>query len=202
MMRLRLLRKEKKLTLEELSEKVNISYSQIAKFERGDSLMNSDQSKMFADFFGVSVDYLLGIDSLPKGSIPYQNELFKPVKLLGSIPAGLPIDITNYGDIVGYLMASVDDPDNHFYLEVVGDSMAPTLLDGDFVLVKFNNTANHNQIVVAGLNGYEATVKRFKKIGDDMFLFPDNEKYQPIKLSEELHPYIVGVVVGLFRPKI
>lgn len=68
-----------------------------------------------------------------------------------------------------------------------------------YVFVKFQKHAENNQIVVAGLNGDEATVKRYKKIGSDTFLFADNENYEPIKLSEELDPYIVGVVKGLFR---
>ncbi len=200
MNRLRQLRQEKNLTLRDLSEKVNISFSQIGKFERNESLMNTEQAEMFAQFFGVTVDYLLGVDSLSKNAIPFKNNEFKPIRIIGSIRAGEPNEV--FQNTVGYLMAKVNDPDNYFYLQVVGDSMSPTLLDGDYVLVRFQNTASNNQIVVAGLNGTEATVKRFKMIGSDMFLFPDNENYEPIKLSPELHPYIVGIVVGLFRPKI
>ncbi len=162
--------------------------------------MNTEQAEMFAQFFGVTVDYLLGVDSLSKNAIPFKNNEFKPIRIIGSIRAGEPNEV--FQNTVGYLMAKVNDPDNYFYLQVVGDSMSPTLLDGDYVLVRFQNTASNNQIVVAGLNGTEATVKRFKMIGSDMFLFPDNENYEPIKLSPELHPYIVGIVVGLFRPKI
>ncbi|MFH8093217.1 MAG: S24 family peptidase [Candidatus Aenigmatarchaeota archaeon] len=197
MNKLRKLRKAKGLTLEQLSELVNISFSQIGKFERNESLMNTEQAEMFADFFGVSVDYLLGLDTVPTNVLPINNSEFKPIRILGSVRAGEPNEV--FQKTVGYLMANVNDPDNHFYLQVVGDSMSPTLLDQDYVLVRFQNTANNNQIVVAGMNGSEATVKRLKMIGPDMFLFPDNENYEPIKLCDELHPYIVGVVVGLFR---
>lgn len=197
MNKLRKLRKAKGLTLEQLSELVNISFSQIGKFERSESLMNTEQAEMFAAFFGVSVDFLLGVDQTPPNAIPFINDEFKPIRIIGSIRAGEPNEV--FQNTVGYLMAKVNDPDNYFYLQVVGDSMSPTLLDGDYVLVRFQNTANNNQIVVAGVNGTEATVKRLKMIGSDMFLFPDNENYEPIKLCDELHPYIVGVVIGLFR---
>lgn len=198
MNKLRKLRKAKGLTLKQLSALVNISFSQIGKFERNDSLMNTEQAEMFAAFFGVSVDFLLGVDLTPPKAIPFINDEFKPIRIIGSIRAGEPNDV--FQNTVGYLMAKVNDPDNYFYLQVVGDSMSPTLLDGDYVLVRFQNTASNNQIVVAGLNGTEATIKRLKLIGSDMFLFPDNENYEPIKISPELHPYIVSVVIGLYRP--
>ncbi len=66
MNRLRKLRRSKKLSLRELSEIVNISFSQIGKIERNESLMSSQQAKMFAEFFDVSIDYLLGSSNISK----------------------------------------------------------------------------------------------------------------------------------------
>src|SRR5690554_897018 len=197
MNRLRELRKKKNLTLRDLSDILNISFGQLGKLERGESLMSSEQIKLFTNFFNVSADYLLG---LPIKAIPLNDGTFKHVKILGSVHAGPPHEALEQHQ--GFLMAKVDVPDDYFYLEVTGDSMSPTFEDGDYVLVKFQQAAENNQIVVAGLNGYEATVKRFKKIGDDCFLFADNTNYEPIKLSDDLEPYIVGVVEGYYRPKI
>ena len=145
----------------------------------------------------MSADYLLG---LPSKSIPMNDGTFKAVKILGSVNDGSPDEMME--DCLGLLQAKIDNADNYFYLEVNGDSMSPTFEDGDYVLVKFQRTAENNQVVVAGLNGSEATVKRYKKIGEEKFLFADNTKFDPIKLSEELNPYIVVVVEGYFRPKI
>lgn len=58
--RLRDLRKEKRLTLRDLAEKVNISYSNIAMIERGERNFTSDSLIIFSNFFNVSTDYLLG----------------------------------------------------------------------------------------------------------------------------------------------
>ncbi len=58
--RLRELRLEKRLTLRELSEILNISYSNIAMIERGERNLTSDTLVIFSDFFNVSTDYLLG----------------------------------------------------------------------------------------------------------------------------------------------
>lgn len=194
------LRTSRKLSLRDLGEQLNIDHANLSKMERNVLGITSENAVLLAKFFGVSVDYLLGLDTIPSNVLPLNNSEFKPIRIIGSIRAGEPNEV--FQNTVGYLMAKVNDPDNYFYLQVVGDSMSPTLLDGDYVLVKFQNTANNNQIVVAGLNGTEATVKRLKTIGTDMFLFPDNENHEPIKLCDELHPYIVGIVVGLFRPKI
>lgn len=196
-LRLRDLRQARNLSLRDMADQLNISFSQLARIERGDSLASSEQIIEFAKFFGVSTDFLLGV---PKEIISYNNGLFKDVKILGSVNAGTPEEMQDY--YLGLLQAKVDVADDYFYLEVNGDSMSPTFEDGDYVLVKFQRTAENNEVVVAGLNGSEATVKRYKKIGEEQFLFADNTKYDPIKLSEELNPYIVGVVEGYFRPKI
>lgn len=62
--RLRELRKERKLTLRELSAFVNISYSNIAMLEREERNFTADTLKIFADFFNVSSDYLLGLSDV------------------------------------------------------------------------------------------------------------------------------------------
>lgn len=194
---LKKLRLRKKLTTQELADKTNINRTTITRIENGDTQLNPEYIRIFTDFFDVSADYLLG---LPQDAIPFSDGTFKPVKILGSIKAGEAAEMQD--DFLGFLVANVDNPDDYFYLQVKGDSMSPTFEDGDYVLVKFQNIAKNNQIVVAGVNGSEATVKRFKKIGNDCFLFPDNKNYEPLKLTPELNPFFVGIVEGFFRPKI
>ena len=64
MNRLRELRKEKELTLIELSKLININKSSIARFETGESIMSSIELEVFSNFYGVSVDYILGKNDL------------------------------------------------------------------------------------------------------------------------------------------
>lgn len=75
--RLRELRLEKRLTLRELSEILNISYSNIAMIERGERNFTSDTLLMFASFFNVSTDYLLGKtdDRLPTPTSSPKDQL-------------------------------------------------------------------------------------------------------------------------------
>lgn len=60
MNRLRELRKEKKISLRDLADALNMSFSNIASIERGEVQLREDTSKIFCDFFDVSSDYLLG----------------------------------------------------------------------------------------------------------------------------------------------
>lgn len=57
------LRKKKKLTQEELAQKINVTKLTISRWERGERVPKSDKAQQLADFFGVSVDYLLGDDN-------------------------------------------------------------------------------------------------------------------------------------------
>lgn len=194
MNKLKYLRTKNNLTLMELSEKLNIDNSNLSKMENGKIGISIDNLKILTEFYNVSADFLLGF---PEKAIPMSSGVFKPVKILGSVYAGYPTESKE--EHLGYLMAKVDDAEGYFYLEVKGDSMSPTFEHGDYVLVKNEKNYNNNDIVVAGLNGFEATVKRYRKIGDDCFLFADNKEYEPIKLSEEQEPYVVGVVKGFYR---
>lgn len=62
--RLRELRKEKGLTQAELAQVINTNQSQYGKYENGKTNLSLDKAKIFADYFGVSVPYLLGLDDI------------------------------------------------------------------------------------------------------------------------------------------
>ena len=83
-----------------------------------------------------------------------------------------------------------------FALRVRGDSMINAgILSGDHVVVRPQQTANDGQIVVARI-GDEATVKRLKLTGGQVWLMPENENYEPIDGSEA---EIIGLVKAVVR---
>lgn len=85
---------------------------------------------------------------------------------------------------------------NTFVLKVRGDSMAPTLMEGAYIVVDPNVEWMHNRIVVVRQNGdTEVTVKRLVKDGDTYYLKPDNTNYRPMEMGKDAH--ICGVVVEL-----
>lgn len=86
-----------------------------------------------------------------------------------------------------------------FVLQVRGDSMVNAgILSGDFIVVARQNTANAGEIVVAGIPGDEATVKRFFRQGSRIILKPENATMEPMDFdSHEVAVY--GRVVSVLR---
>lgn len=116
--------------------------------------------------------------------------------LLGAVAAGGPIlaeeNIEEYIDIPR--IAGGNDAD--FVLSVRGDSMIKAgILDGDFVVVKSQQTARDGEIVVAMIDN-EATVKRFFREADHIRLQPENDAFEPIRSPDAA---VIGSVVGVFR---
>ncbi|OWA37339.1 repressor LexA [Saccharibacillus sp. O16] len=119
------------------------------------------------------------------------------VPVVGKVTAGVPITATeNIEDYFPLPQAMVGD-DQVFMLSVVGDSMIEAgINNGDYVVVRQQQTANNGDIVVAMTDEDEATVKTFYKEKDHIRLQPENPTYEPLRLT---HVTILGKVVGLFR---
>jgi repressor LexA len=126
------------------------------------------------------------------------REVVAPAGLpvVGQVAAGQPVladeNIEEYVPVPG--IAGGDD--GEFVLRVKGDSMKDAgILEGDFVIVRRQETAGDGEIVVA-LVGDEATVKRFFRENDHVRLQPENETMEPIRTREA---QVLGRVVGLCR---
>ena len=107
------------------------------------------------------------------------------VPILGRVAAGVPIEAVE--DILGY--EEIDDDTAHlgdiFALRIKGDSMTPTLPNGSTAIVLKQDDANHGDIVIALVNGDDATCKRLYKSKDSIRLMPDNPAYQPLFFTAE-----------------
>ena len=129
----------------------------------------------------------------------YENQSVAPIiPLLGRIAAGQPIEAIEGREEIN-LADFIMNPDR-FALQVSGDSMIEAgILDGDTVIVKHQNTAENGDIIVALIDGLEATLKRLKKLPDGMILLiPENKLMEGI-IYEAKRIQIQGVVVGQLR---
>ena len=114
------------------------------------------------------------------------------IPVVGVVTAGVPILAVENQEGT---MAWDGDP-GCFALRVRGDSMINAgILSGDHVVIRPQQTANDGQIVVARI-GDEATVKRLKFTGGQVWLMPENENYEPIDGSEA---EIIGLVKAVVR---
>jgi repressor LexA len=122
------------------------------------------------------------------------------VPLVGSVPAGQPIDAIE--NVEGEIAVDVSflPKEDSFSLRVVGDSMQNAgILSGDLVLVKKQKIAQKGDIVVAVIGG-EATVKRYFPEGKRIRLQPENDAYEPIYVDKTSGEFrIAGKVIGLLR---
>ena len=126
----------------------------------------------------------------------YTGKEMVDVPVIGKITAGTPIlAVENVTDTFPIPIDFVGNAES-FMLTVRGESMIEAgILDGDYILVKRQNTANNGEIVVALIED-EATVKTFYKEKDHIRLQPENSTMDPIIVP---NCEILGKVIGVFR---
>ena len=134
---------------------------------------------------------------------PFEQALRVPI--VGRIQAGSPVlaqeEVEAHLVVDGAWIGASSAPEapQHFALKVRGDSMINAgILDGDYVIVRQQPAAEPNDIVVA-LLGEEATVKRFVKEGSQIRLQPEHPTMEPIVITPDTSPAILGKVVAVFR---
>lgn len=181
------LRTSKGLYQKDLAQYLGIDRTTYVKYERGDSEPNFEMIQKLADFFNVSVDYLIGREKTVTSNI---NNVFhlktKKVPLLGDIACGEPI-FTN--EEHGEFVLTSEDISVDFCLRAKGDSMiGARILDGDIVFIKEQTSVDNGQIA-AVLIGDEATLKRVYYYPDKnkLVLGAENPAYEPfVYVGEEL----------------
>lgn len=196
-MRLKELRKAAKLSQTELAKIFNVAQNTLSNWENGNRMIDMATAVEISKFFNVSVDYLLSRDEVPSS----QSASGTWVPVLGNVQAGIPVetvqDILDYEDISNI----TKDPSDYFALKIKGNSMEPRLCAGDVVIVKKQASAQDGDIVIALVNGDEATVKKFKKRPEGVMLIPLNPQFDTMFYSndeiEKLPVSILGKVIEL-----
>ena len=120
------------------------------------------------------------------------------VPLLGKITAGNPIEaIERPNEYFNLPAAIVPSNETVFTLEVSGESMINKgIFEGDYVIVKRQNTARNGDIVVAMTEENEVTLKTFYKEDDHIRLQPENDNMEPFIFKNVT---ILGKAIGLYR---
>jgi repressor LexA len=117
--------------------------------------------------------------------------------VVGSVAAGSPVLAEENIEEYVPVPPAAGGEDGEYVLRVRGDSMVDAgILEGDYVVVRPQETAGDGEIVVALVGEEEATVKRFFREADHVRLQPENSSMEPIR-SPDVR--VLGRVVGLFR---
>jgi len=161
---------------------------------KGDGQPKDDASKRFEP------NVITGRFPTIAGAAPSaQTAAAVTLPLYGKIAAGKPIealrDPTNYTDVPAAGLSKQE----HFALEVNGDSMIEAgILDGDIAVIERGETAENGAIVVALVDGEEVTLKRLRRRGASIALEPANKNYE-IRILPPDRVRIQGKLVTLIR---
>jgi repressor LexA len=118
--------------------------------------------------------------------------------LHGRIAAGVPIEAFEDSNNLA-VPAALLGPGDHYALEVSGDSMLEAgILDGDYALIQKSSTAREGDIVVALVDGQDATLKYFRREGAQIRLDPANGAYEPQRYAAN-RVMVQGRLAGLLR---
>ncbi len=139
-------------------------------------------------------------DHLPAGARRLDRGEVAALPLLGRIAAGVPIEaINDPAPSIGVPGQMLQGQGRHYALEVKGDSMIEAgINDGDVVVIRETEVAEDGDIVVAQVEGYEATLKRFRRKGDMIVLEAANPAYESRMLPAGAVS-VQGRLVGLIR---
>lgn len=190
----------------ELAEITKIDKSKISSYMSGRYKAKTDGLKIIADALNVSPIWLMGYD-VPMEMESKTDLVGNPVTsipILGVVKAGYDyLAEENWIGTIDINRDIVKDGKDYFALYVHGDSMLPDFKEGDIVLVKKQNDFENGQVVIALVNGDEATIKKAYKSNDGLLLQPINNAYQPLIFSKEdiekIPVQIAGIVVQLQR---
>ena len=195
---LRHLRFSKGISQTTLAKKLSVSRSAICQYESGKREPDYQTLQKLADFFGVSVDYLLGRDEAKPSKGKWIN-------VYGEIAAGIPIEAVE--DIIDQEEISLDMAASGEYiaLQVKGSSMEPRIRDKDVVIIRLQEDVKNGEIAAVFVNGNSVTLKQIKKDENGIWLIPFNAAYNSQfyskKECEELPIRILGKAVEI-RSKI
>ncbi|SPH17710.1 LexA repressor [Defluviimonas aquaemixtae] len=136
----------------------------------------------------------------PRGAMAVSSVQALELPVMGRIAAGVPIEaISEVSHHVAVPGSMLSGHGQHYALEVKGDSMIDAgINDGDIVVIREQSTADNGDIVVALVEGLEATLKRFRRRGSMIALEAANPAYETRVLPED-HVKVQGKLVGLIR---
>lgn len=197
------LRKERGIKQVELARDLGITLSCVAMWEISLRVPSADMLIKIAEYFGVTVDYLLCGKKEPADS-----DAIITFPVLAGVKAGFGHAIDElftgeYQEIPASILKG-GNADDYMVFMVEGDSMYPKFLDQDRVLVLKQDIVNSGDIAIITYEDFEnGTIKKvyYEQGCDFMDLIPLNPKFKPVRLQgPELEGMrIIGKVVYLFR---
>ena len=168
-------------TRNDMCEALSVKYTTFTDWVKGNSYPRIDKIELMANYFGISKADLVEEHSTSTAS----TKKGTTIKILGHVAAGIPIeaieDVIDEEEIPEELAKTGE----FFGLKINGNSMEPDIHDGDTVIVRKQDGAESDEIVIALVNGNDGVCKRLKKYTDSIALISLNPSYEPMFFSQE-----------------
>lgn len=188
------------LTARDISVATDIPKSSMSMYLSDKRKMKADRLKLLADKYRVNEAWLMGYDVPMLKNIPSKGVL---INVLGRVAAGIPIDAINEVIDQEEISSELAQSGNYFGLRIKGDSMSPYIMDGDTVIVRKQDDADSDQIVIAMINGNDGVCKKLRKTSHGLMLISLNPQYDPMVFDhseiDSIPVNIVGKVVEIRR---
>lgn len=169
-------------TQKEVADAISVSPQTFNTWCQGIALPRMGKVQRLADYFNIEKSDL--IDE-KKESPEKPRRKGVAVKVLGRVAAGIPIEAIE--DIIDTeeISEEMANTGDFFGLQIRGNSMEPRMCEGDVVIVRRQEDAESGDIVIALINGDDATCKRLRKYRDGIELISINPTYEPMFFSND-----------------
>ena len=204
--RLKYARELRNISLEKAGEVIGVHKSTILRWERG----NTEKFKIpvletISNLYNVNPAWLMGYDVPMERNLTTLkvNELgnsIVSIPILGTVKAGYDyLAQENWIGTIDVETSLFGNGKDYFALKVHGNSMSPVLIENDIVIIKKQNDFENGDIVVAIINGDEATIKKGKKNDNSILLQPLNPSYEPLIFTYDEMKTIPVTIIGIVK---
>lgn len=172
---------------QELANASGVSKASISQYLNGSHAPSNISSGKMAKILNVNPVWLMGFDAPMREEAITSSSSKKGVTInvLGRVAAGIPIDAIEEVIDTEEITEEMAKTGEFFGLKIKGNSMEPRIYENDVVIVRQQNDAESGDVVIATINGDEATCKRLRKYRDGIELISNNPSYEPMFFSNE-----------------
>lgn len=180
----------------DLSRDLDLPYTTITSWCKGEFYPRIDKIEILANYFDIKKSDL--VENKEKSDILGNAVISIPV--LGTVKAGYDyLAQENWIGTVDVETSLVGNGEDYFALKIHGDSMSPVFVEDDIVIIKKQNDFESGDIVVAIINGNEATIKKGKKNDNSILLQPLNPSYEPLIFTNSEMKTIPVEIIGIVK---
>lgn len=178
---------EKNITQAQMSKELGIGKTTLSTWMNGQRMPRMDKIDILCRYLNCKRSDLMDDNRNAPA-------LSRRIPVLGRVAAGIPIemieDVLDWEEIDGSYIG------DFFGLKVKGDSMSPRIMEGDVLIVRSQPDAESGDIVIAQVNGNEATCKRLLKHNGGISLISLNPAYPPMIFSEAEKDVLPVSIIG------